>query len=108
MIATYGKGYAIYPTAVYEKYNLYLIKEYNKLDINLYGRDKYINEVIDLLNDNTGDNKKILGVVDWEEHLIHYYHILNTYLFKNQLGLPLKTLNDFLRKEKLEKLQFNF
>ena len=105
MIATYGKGYAIYPTAVYEKYNRYLINKYYNLDINLYGRVQYIREVTDLLNDNTSnDVKKILNVTDWEEKLNHYYHILNTYLFTNQLGLPLKTLNDFLRKEKLEKL----
>jgi len=103
-IATYQPNYAIYPTGVYKKYNKYLIEEYSKLPP-IFGKEKHLREVEYLLesNSDTSNSIKALNVIDWEEHLIEYYKILDTYLKSNNLS-RLKTIESFLRKEKLQRI----
>jgi len=131
--STIGKGYIIYPTNIFKRFNNYLIDEYSKLyylidvpnsSIFEVGKfhDKFIGmkmkeqfkktisikieELKELLESNTncnGDIKKLLNVTDWEELLDEYYTLLNNTLLKYNFE-PLKSKNFFLRKEKLERL----
>lgn len=121
-ISTIKNNTITYPTGVYLKYNLYLIEEYKKFIIILQTHPleerirlqliKYLTskltskltELENLLIDNNGDSvSKFFNVNDWEENLREYYTTLNKIKYDGYI--PLKTIDTFLRMEKLEKIK---
>lgn len=117
-ISVIEPGKITYPIGVYEKYNLYLIQEYEKLldlipkldyslqrkeAIILYTR-KLVEELENLLKDNTEVSiEKIFHVMDWEENLRHFYTLLEIRFVELRVG-SIQNLDIFLRKEKLNKI----
>lgn len=111
-----------YPTDVYYNFNIYLIKGYEKfLDntpIDKINVRKKVCQVIDelkeILFDNTVEGNpnlplpktQILNVMDWEENLIPYFDMLDVSV-KHRNEPPIKTIEMFLRKAKLERLNNN-
>lgn len=118
-----------YPTEVYYKYNLYLIREYklfkykisklNLGDMAAKRNKKYcegvILELCELLEDNIShDTSNIFSTMDWEENLHRRYeNLINFYdKLKNRFdeyGMKcfikkIKTIEIFLRQEKLERI----
>jgi len=116
-LVVYGKGSVTYPTDVYEKYNRYLIKEYEKyylwLDTSYLGKKELsmsltlreITELNYLLEENTNtDVTKIFNVMNWEEELSKSYRLLNNTLVYNNMEGLIK-IETFMRKEKLEAIK---
>jgi len=117
MIAVYKDNSVIYPTDIYEKYNKYLIAEFEKILDSMDPEHQHfisdqkvvqhvINKVKILLENNTGEltREKLLNVTSWEEELNHYYYNLDRYFIHNKLPRALK-IETLLRKEKLNKLK---
>jgi len=117
VLATYGQGSVNYPTGVYEKYNIYLIKEYEKLYLWLensylstkdYSKKLVLNEIKDLnylLSENTSnDITKIFNVMGWEFELSKRYELLNRTLVYNNME-PLIKIEIFMRREKLDRIK---
>jgi hypothetical protein len=115
VLATYRQGSVNYPTGVYEKYNLYLIKEYEKLYIwfdnkgnNENAMKLVLREITDLnylLSENTSnDITKIFNVMGWEEELSRSYRLLDRTRIYNNME-PLVKIKTFMRREKLKKIK---
>jgi len=117
MIAKIKDNSIIYPTDIYEKYNLYLIDEYTKFLNNTDDAHenqkiliaKIIIELQELLDDNKPDPGtteyvlKLLNVMRWEKQLVDQYKLLDK--VNKYRGLkPLISIENFVRKYKLEKL----
>ena len=115
-LAVYDKGSVSYPTDVYEKYNRYLIKEYEKfylwLDKSYLGKKELsmsltlreITELNYLLKENTSDVTKMFNVMNWEDSLLSSYRLINNTLVHNNME-PLVKIETFMRREKLDKIQ---
>ena len=116
-IAFYGKGSVTYPTDVYEKYNKYLIKEYEKLYLwlrlsSLGNKETFMKLVLTeirdlnyLLQENTShDSIKILNITTWEDSLSKSYRLINNTLVYNNMEGLIK-IETFMRREKLEKIK---
>lgn len=117
-----------YPKNVYYKYNIYLIEEYEKFLVHTTLEPvrvkvkKIIDELRELLDDNTVDGDpdtplpatKIFNIMEWEENLIHHFDVLyasikhrNENSDKYKVVPQIKPIMNFLRKEKLERLNSN-
>lgn len=110
----------IYPTGVYYEYNLYLIEEYNILidkilNINdgtpktnaIKIIESFLKSLEDLLKKNiSNDINTALNVLDWEDEMDFYYNsLIETYKNKRIKNKRfIKSINSFLRKEKLKKI----
>ena len=115
-------GGMVYPTGVYEDYNLYLIGEYEKfVDVIINHSDisvdpeierikmsnlisDFIEELKDLLENNTGEPKDIFAVMSWEEILVQAYDRLDFTYKHNNVEYKIRSIESFLRKEKLKRI----
>lgn len=115
----------IYPTYLYERYNLYLIKKLMELDyksnINILqekygdndrrftkksvknGIETIINDLHNLLHLNTNCKLRYLDVMDWEEQLNNKYKGIS-FIFVDG---SLKNIEQYNRIIKLENLNDN-
>lgn len=115
----------IYPTYLYERYNLYLIKKLMELDyksnINILqekygdndrrftkksvknGIETIINDLHNLLHLNTNCKLRYLDVMDWEEQLNNKYKGISIIFVDGSL----KNIEQYNRIIKLENLNDN-
>lgn len=115
----------IYPTYLYERYNLYLIKKLMELDyksnINILqekygdndrrftkksvknGIETIINDLHNLLHLNTNCKLRYLDVMDWEEQLNNKYKGISIIFVDGSL----KNIEQYNRIIKLENLNYN-
>lgn len=115
----------IYPTYLYERYNLYLIKKLMELDyksnINILqekygdndrhftkksvknGIETIINDLHNLLHLNTNCKLRYLDVIDWEEQLNNKYKGISIIFVDGSL----KNIEQYNRIIKLENLNYN-